>query len=75
MFDYNMFILSRQKQAEYDARMDGPWLDGLDAPLWDDKPNLVQRLLAALRGVRREPVPHPGVADQSRQAHTGAVAK
>jgi hypothetical protein len=69
MFDYNMIVLGRLEHAEAVEGNRAP-----SVPL-SNKPSFVRRLLTALRGVRREQVPHPDVEGATHQTHAGVVAK
>ena len=70
MFHQQIYDLSRQVHAEYNAKF-----ERLYVPLQDVKPGLPGRLLVALRDfvVLRalKPVPQ----DQAQQANAGSVAK
>jgi hypothetical protein len=70
MFHQQIYDLSRQVHAEYNAQF-----EGLYVPLQDEKPGLIRRLLASLRGSRDERTPHHAGRGNVQMNKAGAVAK
>ncbi len=70
MFHQHDYDLSRQRYAEYTRHF-----DGLYVPIREGQPDLLRRLLAALRGTTRRQVMQPDARGESREARVGATAR